>query len=84
MSIDIHQLLSTVFNVNISPFFCASLFVPLIQHTIHNEQLEAYTNVFTDLYQYILSKEFVIANGFFNDCISLIKGKTFAHFNCLF
>lgn len=85
MSIDILQSLSTFFKVDISPYFCASLFQPLIEHTIHNDQLTqqstSYVLVLAELYKYILSKEFIAANDFVNDIVSLIQGNNFGTFS---
>lgn len=78
MSIDIYQTLFTIYELDISPFFCASLFKPLIEHAIHNvhlnEHLETYAATLTELYKYTLSKDFLAAINLFNNHVSLIQG----------
>ncbi|GAA5804442.1 hypothetical protein HPULCUR_009935 [Helicostylum pulchrum] len=73
---DISRALSTLFDVKISPVFCSSLFLPIFQHAVENEQLvesvDTYVLIFTGLYKYLLKTEQVCARHSFVKCVGLI------------
>ncbi|KAI9246598.1 hypothetical protein BY458DRAFT_527747 [Sporodiniella umbellata] len=74
----IHNTLSEYYTIGISPDFCSTLFIPLIEHFVGNKQLEKHSEIYslilTQLYEYTEQNFF---NGdphqIFLDAIHLLR-----------